>query len=147
MDLRRPFLVAAWCVACLILPLSLSAHGPSGNHKEAAEHDEEAMRAQHERMGNFREAMQNLSEAIVLSNVKIARESAEQLASSIKGHEKDAPHKNVAKAKEFHGLYVEMEKRAKGLQATLKAGDLPKAGIAYGRILEVCATCHRKFRD
>ena len=51
------------------------------------------------------------------------------------------------RAKEFHGLYVEMEKRAKGLQATLQAGDLPKAGIAYGRILEVCASCHGKFRD
>ncbi|MEK6778795.1 MAG: hypothetical protein AABY80_03920 [Candidatus Deferrimicrobiota bacterium] len=42
---------------------------------------------------------------------------------------------------------MEMEKRAKGLQATLQAGDLPKAGIAYGRILEVCASCHGKFRD
>jgi cytochrome c556 len=53
----------------------------------------------------------------------------------------------VAKAKEFHGFYVEMEKGAKGLQATLQSGDLPKSGIAYGRILKVCATCHRKFRD
>jgi len=147
MDIRRPFQVAALCVACLILPFSLSAHGPSENHKQAAHHDEEAMKAQHERMGNFLEAMQNLSEAIVLSNVKIARESAEKLVSSIKGHEKDAPHKNVAKAKEFHGLYVEIEKRAKGLQATLQAGDLPKSSTAYGRILEVCATCHGKFRD
>jgi len=147
MDLRRPSLVAAWCVACLILPFTLSAHGSSENHKEAAAHDEEAMRAQHERMGNFRESVQKLADAIVLTNFMMARESAEKLVLSIKGHEKDAPHKNLAKAKEFHGLYVEMEKRAKGLQATLKAGDLPKAGITYGRILEVCATCHRKFRD
>ena len=147
MDLRHRLLVAALCVASLLLPFSLSAHGHSENHKEPAAHGEDAMKAQHERMGNFREAMQNLSEAIVLSDFKIAGESAKQLASSIKGHEKDAPHKNVAKAKEFHGLYAEMEKRAKGLQATLQAGDLPKAGIAYGRILEVCAACHGKFRD
>jgi len=146
MDLRR-FLLASWCLACLTLPLSLSAHGPSGNHEEATGHNEEAMKAQHERMGNFQEAMQTLLESIVSSNVKVARESAEKLARSIKGHEKDAPHKNRAKAKEFHGLYVEMEKRARSLQAILQAGDLPKAGIAYGRILEVCASCHRKFRD
>ncbi len=147
MNLQRRFLVAAWCVVCLILPLSLSAHGPSENHKETAGHNEAAMRAQHERMGNFREAMQNISEAIVLSNIKLAGENVDRLASAIKGYEKDAPHKNVTKAKEFYAFYIELGKRTEKMKASIRANDLSKAAVSYGQVLAVCASCHKKFRD
>ncbi|NNG47104.1 MAG: cytochrome c, partial [Deltaproteobacteria bacterium] len=50
-------------------------------------------------------------------------------------------------AKEFQQLYGELGKRAENLKAAVETDDLPRSAVAYGRILEVCATCHVKFRD
>src|SRR3972149_6239454 len=74
-------------------------------------------------------------------------EGGEKLDRSLDGHEKDMPHKNRARVKEFHRLYVELGKRTGNLKAAIKADDLPRSAVAYGRILEICAACHRKFRD
>ncbi|MDH3237495.1 MAG: hypothetical protein OEM42_09615 [Deltaproteobacteria bacterium] len=50
-------------------------------------------------------------------------------------------------AKEFQWLYAELGKRTEDLKAAVKESDLPKSAVAYGRGLEICATCHKKFRD
>ena len=64
------------------------------------------MKAQHERMGKFEEAM-----------------------------------------KEFQAFYGEMKKRTVKLEADAGTGNLQKTSLSYGRVLEVCASCHAKFRD
>ena len=44
-------------VACRAIGFPAAAHGPSGHHDTAtAAQNEEAMKTQHERMGNFEEA-------------------------------------------------------------------------------------------
>jgi cytochrome c556 len=91
--------------------------------------------------------MELISDAIIRSDGKGAAEGAEKMALSIKGHEKDMPHKNRARAKEFHGLFLVLEKRTAALKAAILGNDIPKAGAAYGKVLETCASCHRKFRD
>jgi len=48
---------------------------------------------------------------------------------------------------EFHRLYDKPGKRTEKRKATVKADDLPRSAVEYGRFLEVCAACHRKFRD
>ena len=108
---------------------------------------EEAMKAQHERMANFKEAADILSDAIIHGSGKMVHEGAEKLEQSLKGHEQDMPHKNRSRAKEFHGLYRELGKRTENLKQAIREDNLPKAAVAYGRILETCASCHRKFRD
>lgn len=142
--------VALLIAACFFLVFSSLAggHGPTP-HKSAEDHSmsEEAMKAQHERMANFKEAAGMLSDAIIHNMMKMAREGAEKLEQSLKGHEQDMPHKNRSRAKEFHGLYVELGKRTENLKKAIREDDLPKAAVAYGRILEVCASCHGKFRD
>ena len=105
------------------------------------------MKAQHERMANFKEAAEMLADAIIHNAPKLAHDGAEKLDRSLDGHEKDMPHKNRARVKEFHRLYVELGKRTGNLKAAIKADDLPRSAVAYGRILEICAACHRKFRD
>jgi len=122
-------------------------HGPA-EHKEGPHAgSEEAMKPQHERMANFKEAAGMLSDAIIHNAPKLAQEGAEKLDRSLEGHERDFPHKNRSHVKEFHRLYVELGKRTGNLKAAIKADDLPKSAVAYGRILEICAACHRKFRD
>lgn len=146
-DLGR-MAVTACFLASLFVPQPALGHGTGEGHKESSSgHDDTAMKAQHERMSRFYETMRALSDTIIHGDVKAAGNAAGLLDRHIKGHEKDIPHKNLARSKEFHGLYVEMEKRTKTLESALKAGSLPKAGVAYGRILEVCASCHGKFRD
>lgn len=131
----------------LVLATPAACHGPT-EHKEGTHAgSEEAMKAQHERMANFQQATEMLSNGIIYGNGKLARDGAEKLERSLEGHEKDMPHKNRERAKEFHGLYVELGKQTKPLKAAVGSNDLPKAALAYGRILEVCATCHKKFRD
>ena len=133
----------------LLLCSSLAGgHGPSP-HKAAEEHSmsEEAMKAQHERMANFKKAADMVFDAIVHGAAKLAGEGADLLDESLKGHEQDVPHKNRSRAKEFQGLYVELGKRTKQLKAAVRAEDIPKSAVAYGRTLEICAACHRKFRD
>lgn len=141
-------LVVSLIIAFAAAPLASPAHGPSEDHKATvAEHDEVAMKAQHERMDRFKEAMERIAEAIILSDGKGAAEGAEKLALSIKGHEKDMPHKNRARAKEFHSLFIALEKRTTALRAAILGNDISKAGAAYGKVLETCVSCHRKFRD
>lgn len=140
--------VIAVIVALAAAPLVSSAYETSGDRKETtAHHDDYAMKAQHERMTLFKVAMDRIAEAIISSDGKGAAEGAEKLALSIKGHEKDAPHKNRARLKEFHGLFVTLEKRTAALKTAILANDMPKAGAAYGKVLETCASCHRIFRD
>jgi len=122
-------------------------HGPA-EHKEGPHAgSEEAMKAQHDRMANFKEAAGMLSDAIIHNAPKLAQEGAEKLDRSLEGHERDFPHKNRSHVKEFHRLYVELGKRTEKLKSAIKADDLPRSAVAYGRILEICAACHRKFRD
>lgn len=148
MESRIRALVIAVIVALASAPFVSSAHEASGDRKEAAaHHDDDAMKAQHERMVLFKVEMDRIAEAIISSDGKGAAEGAEKLAMSIKGHEKDAPHKNLSRVKEFHGLFVTLDKRTAALKAAILANDMPKAGVAYGKVLETCASCHRKFRD
>ncbi len=139
------------------LAIPAACHGPKEHkeapkhmeHKEAPHHMEtgDAMKAQHERMANFKEAADMISNAIIHNAPQLAQEGAEKLEHSLKGHEKDMPHKNRAQVKEFHRLYVELGNRTKKLKGAIQAKDLPAAAVSYGRILEVCASCHKKFRD
>jgi cytochrome c556 len=150
-----PLVSLALCF--LLLPTYAACHGTEEHkeaphrmeNKEAPHHMEnkDAMKAQHERMGNFKEATDMISNGIIHSAPHLAQEGAEKLDRSLTGHESDMPHKNSAQVKEFHQLYVELGKRTKQLKAAAKADELPKSAVAYGRILEVCATCHMKFRD
>jgi cytochrome c556 len=135
-------------VASLAICFPAAAHGPSGHHETAtAAHDEEAMKAQHERMGNFRAAMVALGEAVIHGNKTGAGEQATRLTDALRGHEKDVPHKNVSRTKEFKAYYGELQKRTARLAEDAKTGNLQKTSLAYGRVLEVCASCHAKFRD
>ena len=59
----------------------------------------------------------------------------------------DAPHKNRSKIKEFHRLYSELGKRTEKLNVAVKARDLPRSAVDYGKTPEVYAACQRKFRD
>ena len=121
----------------------------SGEHKEAPHHMEnmDAMKAQHERMGNFKEAADMMSNAIIHNAPQLAFDGAEKLEHSLIGHEGDMPHKNRTHVKEFHRLFVELGNRTKIFKEAARGEDLPAAAVSYGRILEVCATCHGKFRD
>ena len=131
----------------LFLAVPATSHGPA-EHKEGTHADHEvAMKAQHERMAIFKEAAEMLADAIIHNAPKLARDGAEKLVRSLEGHEGDVPHKNRSRVKEFHRLYVELGKRTEKLKAAIQADDLPRSAVAYGRILEICATCHRKFRD
>jgi cytochrome c556 len=124
------------------------AHGPSGHHEGApAAQDAEAMKAQHGRMGNFKAAMVALGEAVIHGNKTDAGKHASRLTEALGGHEKDVPHKNVSRIKEFQAFYGEMKKRAVKLAADAGTGNLQKTSLSYGRVLEVCASCHAKFRD
>lgn len=146
----------------LFLAVTAASHSPSehkdGTRKEGTHTEkpqmkdphaghEEAMKAQHERMANFKHAADMMADGIIHSHAKMVLEGAEQLDRSLTGHENDMPHKNRDRSGEFHRLYGELGKRTEHLKAAAKAGDLPKSAVAYGKILEVCSTCHRKFRD
>lgn len=135
-------------VATLAIGFPAAADGPSGHHETAtAAHDEQAMKAQHERMGKFRTAMVALGEAVIHGNKAAAGEQASRLTDALRGHEKDIPHKNVSRTREFQEFYGELRKRTAKLAADAGTGNLQKTSLAYGRVLEVCASCHAKFRD
>ncbi len=144
---RRRLTLAALLLLSLSTPLSSWGHGASEKGEEAPGHVEAAMKAQHERMGRFLEAMQGIANAIILSDLKSARDGADKLAGSLKGSRNDMPHKNQGHRKEFQGLYDGLGRRIAALQAALKTGDPARGGTAYGRVLEACAACHRRFRD
>lgn len=105
------------------------------------------MKAQHERMAAFRSAARTLGDGIILGDAKMSREGASRILTSLQGHESDVPHKNQARVKEFHALYESLGKRTQVLRAAVQANEFPKAAAAYGKVLEVCATCHHLFRD
>ncbi|TFG59730.1 MAG: hypothetical protein E4H29_03780 [Deltaproteobacteria bacterium] len=135
-------------VASLAIGFPAAAHEPSGHHETAmAAQDKDAMKAQHERMGNFKAAMVALGEAVIYGNKTGAGEHASRLTETLRGHEKDVPHKNVSRTKEFQAFYGELQKRAAKLAADAGAGNLQKTSLAYGRVLEACTSCHAKFRD
>jgi hypothetical protein len=135
-------------VASLTIGFPAAAHGPSGHQETAtAAQDEEAMKAQHERMGNFEEAMVALGKTVIHGDKTDAGEHANRLAEALRGHEKDVPHKNVARIKEFRAFYGEMKRRTAKLAVDAGTGNLQKTSLSYGRVLEVCASCHAKFRD
>ncbi|MDP2658747.1 MAG: hypothetical protein Q8O78_10080 [Candidatus Deferrimicrobium sp.] len=135
-------------VAFLASGFPAAAHGPSGHHETAtAVHDEDAMKAQHGRMGKFEEAMVALGKAVIHGDKTEAGKHASRLTEALGGHEKDVPHKNVSRIKEFQAFYGEMNRRAVKLAADAGTGNLRKTALAYGRVLEACATCHTTFRD
>lgn len=135
-------------VASLAIGFPAGASGPSGHHETAtAAQGEEAMKAQHERMGKFRAAMAALGEAVIHGNKTGAGEQANRLTDALRGHEKDVPHKNVSRTREFQTFYGELQKRTATLAGVAKTGNLQKTSLAYGKVLEVCASCHAKFRD
>src|SRR3989337_934253 len=109
-------------VSFLMVISSLAGGHDSSPHKAAGDHSmsEEAMKAQHERMANFKEAADMLFNAIIHGSRKM-------------GHEQDMPHKSRSRAKEFHGLYVELGKRTENLKKAVREDNLPKAAVAYGR--------------
>ena len=132
----------------LAIGFPAAAHGPSVHQDTAtAERDEKAMKAQHERMGYFEEAMTALGKALIHGDKIDAGDHASQLAEALRGHEKDVPHKNVSRIKEFQASYEEFRKRSVKLAADAGTGNLQKASLSYGRVLEACVSCHAKFRD
>lgn len=147
--MKRLFALLASALVVIVLSVPARGHGPAPRkgepHPQGA--GEEAMMAQHERMAGFQEAARKLTEALVLSDRKSADEAAALLVRSLAGHENDVPHKNRARSKEFHGLFVELGKRTEALRADLSTGKLPRAAGSYGRVLEICISCHMKFRD
>jgi cytochrome c556 len=135
-------------VTSLAVGFPAAAHGPPG-HRDAAmaAHGEEAMKAQHERMMNFEEAMVALGKAVIFSDKPGAVKHAGRLTEALKDNEKDVPHKNVSRIGEFHAFYGELKKRIAKLAADARTGNLQKTSLSYGRVLEVCSSCHAKFRD
>jgi len=142
---------SAFLLVIFLVSVSLGqpaiAHGPSGRDEHPASNNGAAMKAQHERMANFGNAAQTLSDAIIRNDSRMAVAGADQLQKSLEGHEKDVPHKNRKLAKEFHALYGELGKRTEKMKASIRANDLSKAAVSYGQVLSVCATCHKRFRD
>jgi cytochrome c556 len=135
-------------VASLAIGFPAAAHGPSDHHETAtAAQDEETMKAQHERMGNFEAAMAALGKAVIHGDRTDAGKHASRLTEALGGYEKDVPHKNVSRIKEFRAFYGEMKKRAAKMAADVGTGNLQKTSLSYGRVLEVCVSCHAKFRD
>jgi cytochrome c556 len=135
-------------VASLAIGFPAAAHGPSGHHEAAtAAQDEEAMKAQHARMRNFEEAVAALGKALIHADKPGAEKYAGRLTEALRGHERDVPHKNVSRAKEFQAFFKELKGRAEKLAVDAGTGNLQKTSLAYGRVLEVCVSCHAKFRD
>ena len=148
MDASLEYSCVFLVVATLAIGLPAAAHGPSGHHETVtAAQDEEAMKAQHARMGKFEEAMVALDIAVIHGDKANAEKHASRLTETLHGYEKDVPHKNVSRIKEFRAFYGEMKKRAAKLAADAGTGDMRKTSLSYGKVLEVCASCHAKFRD
>lgn len=147
MNIPGGLLKVAGVAAMLWIAVAAASHGSSEHKGGAHSGSEETMKAQHERMANFKEAADMISNGIIHGAGKMVLEGAEKIDLSLQGHERDIPHKNRSRAKEFHGLFVELGKRTERLQAAIRANDFPKSAVAFGRVLETCATCHGIFRD
>lgn len=124
-----------------------AASEPAEKHDAAHGAAKDGMKAQHERMAAFKSATETLADGIILGNGKTAEQGAARLLKALESHEKDVPPKNRARIKEFHTLHVEMGQRTQRLLSTITAKQFPGAALAYGRVLEICATCHKLFRD
>jgi hypothetical protein len=135
-------------VASLAVGAPADAHGPSGHHESmTAAQGEEAMKAQHARMGKFEEAMVALDIAVIHGDKADTGKHAGRLTEALQGYEKDVPHENVSRIKEFRAFYGEMKKRAVKLAADAGTGNLQKTALSYGKVLELCASCHAIFRN
>ena len=144
---RRFFGVTLFLVFLAIGPPTY-AHGPADHHDNSmAMADGQTMQAQHERMGKFKAAMSSLLEAVIDGNSSGARDQSARLMETLSGYEKDVPHKNAARIKEFKGFYAELKKRIDTLSGETRSGGTPKTAVAFGRVLESCAACHSRFRD
>lgn len=99
------------------------------------------------RRGNFEEAMVALGKAVIQGNKTDAGEQANRSAEALRGHEKDVPHKNVSRIKEFQAFYGEMKRRAVKLAADAGTGNMQKTSLSYGRTLEAWVSCHKRCRD
>jgi cytochrome c556 len=98
-------------------------------------------------MRNFEEAMVALGKAVIHGDKTNAGKHASRLTEALRGHEKDVPHKNLSRVKDFQASFKEMRGRAETLAADAGTGNLQKTSLAYGRVLEECVSCHAKFRD
>ncbi len=105
------------------------------------------MKAQHGRMAAFRSGMRTLREEIGKGSAKTAAEHVSLLLRAMDGYENDVPHKNASRIGEYRRLYAELGRSARKLELVLQANDLKRANAAYGKVLQICAACHRKFRD
>lgn len=146
--MKRIIFALAFAAVMVAPPAPAVGHAPAaGKDAHHAAGGDNAMQAQHERMARFQDAARKLTEAIVVGDRAGGAAAAALLARSLEGHENDVPHRNRARSKEFHGLFAELGKRTETLRGALAAGDLKKSAAAYGRVLEVCVSCHAKFRD
>ncbi len=146
----KPFaalLASALVASVLSVPAAGHERAPGKEAPHPSMGGEAAMKGQHERMARFGEAAGKLTEAIVRSDRRGAEDAATLLIRSLAGHEHDVPHKNASRSKEFHALFIELGKRTEALRGLLAAGRLAPAAESYGRVLEVCVSCHAKFRD
>lgn len=147
MATKSRFIPMVSLAVIMLLAAPAIPHGHSEHQEGSHAGTKDTMKSQHERMANFKEATEMLYNGIIHSSRNMVQEGAEKLERSLAGHEQDMPHKNRARAKEFHGLFVELEKRTATLKTAIQATDLPQTAVGFGRILQTCATCHRKFRD
>jgi len=95
-----------------------------------------AMKAQHERMGNFEEAMVALGKAMIHEDKSDAEKHARQLTEAC-GHEKDVPHKNVSRTKEFQAS-TKSSGRGRETGGRCRYRQPPEGVPVYGRVLEAC---------
>ena len=147
--MKRPLPLLAFVAVVILVPIPAGSHGPvpHGDGPQRRSGGEEDMKAQHERMARFREAARTLNDALVAGDRKGAGEAAGAILGALAGHESDSPHRNRGRSKEFHRLFVELEKRTESMRSRLATGPFPKAAAAYGRVLETCVACHVTFRD
>lgn len=90
------------------------------------------MKTQHERMGNFKEAMVALGKALIHGDKTDAGKHARRLTETLMGHKKDVPHKNVSRIKEYHALYGEVKKRPVKLAVDAGTGNLQNTSLPAG---------------
>jgi hypothetical protein len=76
-----------------------------------------------------------------------AGKHAGRLSEALRGHEKDVQHKNVSRIKDFQAFFGETKKREAKLVADADTGNLQTTSLSYGRVLEACVSCHKRYRD
>lgn len=104
----------------------------------------DTLKAHLEQNGILRSALIALGEAVIHGN-KRDKKTSETVDGASRTIDKDVPHKNTARIKEFKGLYAELKKRIDRLSGVTRSGGIPKIAAVYGRGLEICAACHGRF--